>query len=133
MFFMICFSSSQTFLNCLGFCGQDLQVTSVIFPPDVNTVKEAEKIILNLKEKSSGLSLERSIAFMFACVARGEHCYQEVDVESSVFRKHFPLTPVFGVFGNGEIGYEYPREGEKARPPKLFHSYTTVLSLICLP
>ena len=44
---------------------------------------------------------------MFACVGRGHHLHHAYNVEADIFKKHFPGVPLFGMFGNGEIGHDY--------------------------
>jgi F-box protein 22 len=75
---------------------------------------------------------------MFACVARGTNVYGRTGVESSLFRKHFPTTPLLGFFGNGEIGTnsmgEQPRKmipsaAKKSRTTYLY-SYSTTFVLL---
>mgnify|MGYP003350093467 CR=1 FL=1 len=64
----------------------------------------------------------KSIGFMFACVARGSHVHGRPGVESALFRKHFPRTPLVGFFGNGELG---PIAGKN-----FLHGYTASLTLL---
>ena len=45
---------------------------------------------------------------MFACCGRGEKFYKgKRNLESEVFRKLYPNTPLLGIFGFGEIGLTY--------------------------
>ncbi|PVD19879.1 hypothetical protein C0Q70_20372 [Pomacea canaliculata] len=120
-------------LSCLGFCGADIQTASVMFSMQVDTSEEAEKVAARLRQKVVGMPLKNSIAFMFACVGRGEYHYGLPSVESSAFRKYFPDTPLLGLFGNGETGYEFPIEGDVGDIPRMFHAYTTAVVLLCLP
>lgn len=86
--------------------------------------------------KSSLPSSNTSFAFMFACLGRGQGLHGEKNVESAIFRKYFPQTPLVGLFGNGEIGSDFSgavqRHSEQADykkkkvQTKLYHSYTTV-------
>ena len=138
------------FLCCVGFGGENLQVASVILKDDIRKKDEVAKVIKTLKDV--GLPEENSLAFMFACVGRGQNHYKEPDVESTIFHKFFPKTPLLGFFGNGEVGFQYPlnpassSECDKTtgqhhpktnqtnymntHPPKLYHAYTTVFSLV---
>ncbi len=50
---------------------------------------------------------------MFACIGRGHHLHEKYNVESNLFNRHFPSVPLFGFFGNGEIGYDYLPEYSK--------------------
>ncbi|ESP00670.1 hypothetical protein LOTGIDRAFT_77680, partial [Lottia gigantea] len=86
----------------VAFCGDSVQVASVIIQESVSEPAEVENCMKKLK--SHELSEKRSVAFMYACVGRGEMHYSAPNVESSIFRKHFPKTPILGLFGNGEIG-----------------------------
>ena len=153
--FVFCFSQSTVSLSCLSFCGPSLKVASVVIKEDVNTEEEVNKLILRLK--NCQLSEEQSFGFMFACVGRGKNFFLKDNLESSLFRKHFPNTPLFGFFGNGEVGFEYlhknkphsnaskqcasestTKSGDHSRLlpiptkplPKLYHAYTTIMCLI---
>ncbi|XP_071115730.1 F-box only protein 22-like [Haliotis cracherodii] len=146
-------SRDSPFLCCMAFCGR-VQVASVVLKDDVKTTEGVDRIIKKLKD--SKLPEKNSIGLMFACVGRGENHYGEINVESTVFRKYFPNTPLVGFFGNGEVGFEYPhvkpadvqncsakdedgRSNHKfvqeqssyiaSHPPKMYHAYTTIMSL----
>ncbi|XP_006767265.1 PREDICTED: F-box only protein 22 [Myotis davidii] len=79
-----------------------------------------------------------TVGFMFACVGRGAQFYRaQGNVEADAFRKAFPGVPLFGFFGNGEIGCDRIVTGNfvlrrcgAVRDEDLFHSYTTVLALV---
>jgi len=100
-------SSDITFPHTMGIaiCGDNVEAASIILKHKVKSKNDVEKAIRELK--LCGFSEKRSFAFMFACVARGRHHYKEENVEPSVFHKEFPNTPLFGLFGNGEIGTSY--------------------------
>ena len=99
--------SSEVLMSGMAVCGDDVQVASVLINEDIDTEKRVDSIIRELAEKD--LPLHNSIGFMYACVGRGIHMYDGLhNVESKVFRKYFPNTPLFGFFGNGEIGCNYP-------------------------
>ncbi|XP_064608889.1 F-box only protein 22-like [Liolophura sinensis] len=134
-------SSEDSFptILCLAFCGDNLRVWSVIIRESVSNAEDAEKQIRQLK--TSEVSEEKSFAFMFACVGRGEGLYLQRNVESDAFHKVFPRTPLFGFFGNGEIGFNslpgavssghksnIESKGERILP-KLYHAYTTIICL----
>jgi len=76
---------------------------------------------------------------MFACVARGVHLYGCSDVESSIFRKYFPKTPLLGFFGNGEIGVNVPGDERAIPSPRkkprtsYLYSYATTFAIISFP
>ena len=117
--------------------------------------KEVERLLARLK----GPWLEggrTTCAFMFACCGRGAGLYRgKKNVESAVFRKLFPATPLIGAFGGGEIGIEHipspvpEKSDDGERPAKrartdaegekketllssddLLHSYTTVFVML---
>lgn len=82
---------------------------------------------------------------MFACVGRGKYFHEGVEnVESKLFRKVFPNTPLFGFFGNGEIGYDYlpnyqsenldshyrPDCSESLRENEMFHGYSSIFVVL---
>ncbi|KAI8737933.1 F-box only protein 22 [Biomphalaria glabrata] len=116
----------------LGFviCGERVKVASVLIPSDVQDEKQVDALIKQLSD--SKFPLENSFGLMYACVGRGVHVYTEHNVESKVFRKYFPKTPLLGIFGNGEIGMSYPPKDFDDTPPKLLHAYTTIMCLVCL-
>ncbi|XP_045156549.2 F-box only protein 22-like [Mercenaria mercenaria] len=117
--------------------GDRVQIASAIINETIDDAAGAEECIKKLKSHS--LPEENSFAFMFACLGRGEGLYDEPNVESSIFRRYFPSTPLIGLFGNGEIGFElvnkgsYAQNDEKQKSSKtLYHSYTTVLVLVSI-
>ena len=65
--------------------------------------------------------------------------YGQSGVESGLFRKHFPSTPILGFFGSGEIGVnshdQEASTGEGGSSPKkrrqtYLHSYSTTFVII---
>lgn len=121
----------------LAFCGEAVKASSAVIPQDVTNPEDVEKIILEMKQKH--ILGKRNIAFMFACVARGVHLYGRGDVESTIFRKCFPTTPLLGFFGNGEIGVNVssderviPSTRKKPRTTCLY-SYATTFTLLSFP
>lgn len=87
-----------------------------------------------------------SIGFMIACVARGTYLHGRSGVESAIFRRHFPTTPLIGFFGNGEIGINYlgsessttsPQSFQSSAPKKsrttYLHSYATAFAVVSFP
>ena len=129
-------------LQCAALCGRNLQVASCVLGDNVNTPRMAEEAVKKLK--AHNLSETNSFAFMFACVGRGFGMYNEQGVESSIFKKYFPKTPLFGFFGNGEIGFEFvsgkeertvdlsEKKKKRKNPPRLYHAYTTILVLVSI-
>ena len=112
------------------FHGDSVRVACVILAEE-KTEKEAEDCILRLKDMTKDFSLHHSVAFIVACGARGKHHYRKPNVESTVFRKHFPTTPLLGMFGGGEIGCEYPPSPDETRV--MVHGYTSFIALLSLP
>jgi hypothetical protein len=117
-----------------------IKITPCIF--GLKQLKE-KHVIASLGQKT------RSIGFMVACVARGTHVHGRSGVESGIFRRHFPTTPLLGFFGNGEIGItclgpssspthphsfqsNLPSAPKKSRTTYL-HSYATTFTLISFP
>ena len=141
--FFSCSPCESASLLCIALSGENVHVRSVVIKEEICAAAEVEKKVKNLKDCK--VPEERSFAFMFACIGRGKAHYQAENVESQVFRKHFPKTPLFGFFGNGEIGFnalqEYrPSLSDQERDsesvsltqhhPKLHHAYTTILVLV---
>ncbi|OWF48422.1 F-box only protein 22-like [Mizuhopecten yessoensis] len=97
--------SGSASMMCVALCGPQVRVASVVIKEDIHRPEEVERILKQLKD--CNLPEERSYAFMFACLGRGKGHYGSENVESSVFRKMFPKTPLLGFFGNGEIGFNF--------------------------
>ena len=99
----------------VAFCGSNVRVSSVVLDAHVKKPADISKCLQRLK--ASNVPLKKSVAFMFACIGRGRHFYKgKENVESSEFRKLFPTTPLFGFFGNGEIGFEHVPDHAAERP-----------------
>ncbi|XP_017577066.1 F-box only protein 22 [Pygocentrus nattereri] len=119
----------------LTLSGSRIQGASVLLDQDVSSPKAAEVTIRRLKAAS--IPERNTVGFMFACVARGHNHYNnEHNVEADTFHKIFPSVPLFGFFGNGEIGCDrivkenYTLSETDANG--LQHGYTTVMSLVHL-
>uniref|UniRef100_A0A8C5ML66 F-box protein 22 n=1 Tax=Leptobrachium leishanense TaxID=445787 RepID=A0A8C5ML66_9ANUR len=118
----------------LTFSGPQIQAASVLLELDVDKEKTAESVIQRLK--AAKIPEENSIGLMFACIGRGEQHYNKDNVEADLFRKHFPSVPLFGFFGNGEIGCDRVISGNFTlreccdEHDMLLHGYTTVLTII---
>merc|ERR1712059_214249 len=152
--------AENTWVSTSGFviCGEKVQAASVTLP---RKVKNEKKVVTELQKlKDSGICEENSFAFMFACCGRGQNHYRwagpppgnklcsktswgKAGLESSVFNRMFPNTPLVGVFGNGEIGLSYipSFSGEShpvppaststpMRPGQYLHSYTTIFVMV---
>ncbi|XP_031296607.2 F-box only protein 22 isoform X1 [Camelus dromedarius] len=122
----------------LSFSGQRIQSATVLLNEDVNDQKTAEAAMQRLKAAS--IPERNTLGFMFACVGRGSQYYRaKGNVEADAFRKFFPSVPLFGFFGNGEIGCDRIVTGNfilkkcnEVKDDDLFHSYTTIVALIHL-
>lgn len=119
----------------LTLSGPRIQGASVLLDQGVNTPAAAEVAVRRLK--AANIPESNTVGFMFACVARGPSLYNNQDnVEADVFHKLFPGVPLFGFFGNGEIGCDrivkenYTLSQTDANG--LQHGYTTVMSLVHL-
>ncbi|XP_059768668.1 F-box only protein 22 isoform X3 [Balaenoptera ricei] len=122
----------------LSFSGHRIQSATVLLSEDVNDEKTAEAAVQRLK--AANIPEQNTIGFMFACVGRGFQYYRaKGNVEADAFRKFFPSVPLFGFFGNGEIGCDRIVTGNfilkkcnEVKDDDLFHSYTTIMALIHL-
>ncbi|KAG5198147.1 hypothetical protein R6Z07F_015653 [Ovis aries] len=122
----------------LSFSGQQVQGATVLLNEDVNDEKAADAAMQRLK--AANIPEQNTIGFMFACVGRGSQYYRaKKNVEADAFRKFFPSVPLFGFFGNGEIGCDRIVTGNfilkkcnEFNYNDLFHSYTTIMALIHL-
>lgn len=116
----------------LALSGPKVQGASVLLDQDVINPKEAEATIRRLK--AAKIPERNTLGFMFACVGRGRTYYNQSDVESSAFRKVFPSVPLFGLFGNGEIGCDRIVKDDytlcDSDKKSLQHQYTTVMTLV---
>ncbi|EHH63240.1 hypothetical protein EGM_16163 [Macaca fascicularis] len=122
----------------LSFSGHRIQSATVLLNEDVSDEKTAEAAMQRLK--AANIPEQNTIGFMFACVGRGFQYYRaKGNVEADAFRKFFPSVPLFGFFGNGEIGCDrivtgnfILRKCNEVKDDDLFHSYTTIMALIHL-
>ncbi|XP_040131259.1 F-box only protein 22 isoform X1 [Ictidomys tridecemlineatus] len=122
----------------LSFSGHRIQSATVLLNEEVNDEKTAEAAMQRLK--AANIPEQNTIGFMFACVGRGFQYYRaKGNVEADAFRKFFPNVPLFGFFGNGEIGCDrivtgnfILRKCNEVKDDDLFHSYTTIMALIHL-
>lgn len=122
----------------LSFSGQRVQGATVLLTEDVSDEKPAEAAMQRLK--AANIPEQNTVGFMFACVGRGFQYYRaKGNVEADAFRKLFPTVPLFGFFGNGEIGCDRIVTGNfilkkcnEVKDGDLFHSYTTIVALIHL-
>lgn len=118
----------------LALSGPQIQGATVLLDQDVCDEKTADSAMQRLK--AANIPEENSVGLMFACVGRGEQHYKKKNVEADSFRKHFPNVPLFGFFGNGEIGCDRVVSGNftlrecKGEKDNLLHGYTTVMTII---
>ena len=87
------------------FCGHNLQAASIVIPHDIIHTEEIEEQLKALK--NTKIPLENTIGFQFTCIGRGEGLHNARHIEARLFRKHFPGVPLFGMFVNGELGYNF--------------------------
>lgn len=118
----------------LAFSGPRVQGASVLLDQDVVSEKAAEAALQRLK--AANFPERHTLGFMFACLGRGQNHYGKRNVEADAFRKVFPNTPLFGFFGNGEIGCDRIAAGSyslcEADTDGMQHTYTTVMVLVHL-
>ncbi|XP_067105114.1 F-box only protein 22 [Osmerus mordax] len=119
----------------LALSGPKIQGASVLLEQDVSSPKAAEATIQRLK--AANLPERNTLGFMFACVGRGHNYYNnQRNVEADTFRKVFPNIPLFGFFGNGEIGCDRIVKEDytlcDTDTDSLQHGYTTVMTLVHL-
>lgn len=119
----------------LALSGHKVQGASVLLDQDITSPKAAEAAIRRLK--AAKVPERNTLGFMFACVGRGHNYYNnQRNVEADAFRKVFPNTPLFGLFGNGEIGCDRIIKDDytlcDADSDSLQHEYTTVMTLVHL-
>ncbi|XP_069480442.1 F-box only protein 22 [Ambystoma mexicanum] len=119
----------------LAISGAQVQGATVLLGLDVYDQSTAEGAMQRLK--AANIPEHNTFGFMFACVGRGYQYYKSKrNVEADAFRKFFPTVPLFGFFGNGEIGCDRIVTGNftlrECNDVKddLLHSYTTVMTLI---
>ncbi|XP_078314759.1 uncharacterized protein LOC144619747 isoform X2 [Crassostrea virginica] len=130
-------------IHCIALCGSKVQVASVIIKNKVSSERNIERELCKLKD--CNLPMDTTFAFMFACLGRERAFHNNKDnVESDIFRKLFPKTPLFGFFGNRTaigMNYLHPFDPSKSfskskktkfnrHHPKLFHAYTSIFLLV---
>ncbi|GLD58267.1 F-box only protein 22 [Lates japonicus] len=119
----------------LALSGPKVQGASVLLDQDISNPKAAEATIRRLK--AAKIPERNTLGFMFACVGRGQNYYSnQSNVEADAFHKVFPNTPLFGLFGNGEIGCDRIIKDDytlcDTDRDNLQHEYTTVMTLVHL-
>ncbi|XP_037343561.2 F-box only protein 22 [Pungitius pungitius] len=119
----------------LALSGPKVQGASVLLDQEISNPKAAEATIRRLK--AAKIPERNTLGFMFACVGRGQNYYHnQPNVEADAFHKVFPNTPLFGLFGNGEIGCDRIVKDDytlcDTDTDSLQHEYTTVMTLIHL-
>ena len=141
----------------LVFAGEGIEAASVTLPPNIRNATRVTKELEKLKacKKLGNLDdpTSNSFAFMFACCGRGKHFhFDKGNVESKCFKALFPNTPLIGIFGEGEFGWNYlpdekntrtkvhqqehesnyKRRFKKLREEDVCHSYTTVFVVLSI-
>lgn len=119
----------------LTLSGSKVQGASVLLDQDVTNPQSAEATIRRLK--AAKIPEKNTIGLMFACLGRGQNYYNnQSNVEADAFRKVFPNIPLFGLFGNGEIGCDRIIKDDytlcDTDSDGLQHEYTTVMTLVHL-
>lgn len=119
----------------LTLSGSKVQGASVLLDEEVTTPQSAEATIQRLK--AAKIPEKNTVGLMFACLGRGQHYYNnQSNVEANAFRKVFPNIPLFGLFGNGEIGCDRIIKDDytlcDTDSDGLQHEYTTVMTLVHL-
>ncbi|KAF3832428.1 hypothetical protein F7725_026093 [Dissostichus mawsoni] len=117
----------------LALSGPKVQGASVLLDQEITSPKAAEATIGRLK--AAKIPEKNTIGFMFACLGRGENFYKDqANVEADAFHKVFPNTPLFGLFGNGEIGCDRIVKEDytlcDTDTESLQHEYSTVMTLV---
>jgi len=108
--------------------GDNIVSASALIPRQVKTEKGVEKKLAELRCAVRG---KHSFAFMFACCGRGRARYNgKRNVESGVFTKLYPETPLVGMFGNGEIGKDSSTTESTLVKKDCFHSFCTVFIVV---
>ncbi|XP_032870929.1 F-box only protein 22 [Amblyraja radiata] len=123
----------------LSFSGKPIQAASILLDEDVVTPESVETAMKRLK--AANIPEHNTVGFMCACIGRGQNYYSMMEnVEADAFRKQFPNIPLFGFFGNGEIGcdrivtdnFSLRECSSSLEYDELIHSYTTVMVLLHL-
>ncbi|XP_017879106.1 F-box only protein 22-like [Ceratina calcarata] len=116
------------FANCVAitFTGP-VNAWSVVIRED--TKEQVEQELTSFK---NSISLKRhSLAFMSACNGRGRELYNEVDVESSIFKRLFPEVRLVGAFMNGEFGTTtVPSKFANSSGNHWYKQFTTVFLIL---
>ncbi|XP_077120379.1 F-box only protein 22 [Ranitomeya variabilis] len=118
----------------LALSGPQIQGATVLLDKNVYDETTADSAMQRLK--AANIPEENSLGLMFACVGRGEQHYKKKNIEADSFRKHFPNVPLFGFFGNGEIGCDRVVSGNftlrecNGQKDNLLQGYTTVMAII---
>lgn len=113
--------------------GPNVRAASVLLSEQVSKREEVQSTIATLKEAQLPAKPRHSLGFMFACAGRGRYFYNQDNVESEEFHKVFPDTPLFGLFGGGEIGCQNLTLGREINGmclQNVAHAYTTIMCLL---
>jgi small ligand-binding sensory domain FIST len=116
----------------IAFCGERVSVTSVVLQENIYEPAQVKKCLQGLHNPVFPRPTNTSsLCFMFACMGRGQAFYDgQENVESKAFSELYPGVPLFGFFGGGEIGYDFPQSWTTL--PKFRHSYTSIFVMVSL-
>eukprot|EP00794_Sanderia_malayensis_P013938 gene13938-15390_t len=123
-------------ISCMCFAG-DLR-TNLVVNEDMKEATRKQNMLANVEKlKQSVLEPDddckhNTVMFMYSCCGRGLALYGESNVETSWIAEVLPDTPIMGVYGIGEIGYDSkfaPATSTTRNYLSSIHSYSTVLCL----
>ena len=87
------------------FSGKSLQVATILLTRSMKSVKTMEAHMRKIAD--TGINTQNAFAFMLTCCGRGKGFHRKRNVESGTFQRLYPNVPLFGVFGEGEIGFDF--------------------------
>lgn len=101
--------------NIIAFCGESVEAASVTIETTIlglageNRQEYIETEVTNKLKKFrlTGLLKHECFAFMFTSASLGHFYHKKYLLESSIFQKLYPEIPLIGIYGYGEIAYNY--------------------------
>ncbi len=69
-----------------------------------DTLAAERDMRITLDRTSDMLAAPPDFAFLFPCMGRGPHFYDNTDRDLELMQTRFPGLPIIGMYGNGEIG-----------------------------
>lgn len=101
--------------NAVAFCGESVEAASITIENTVfdlagenNQAYIKTEITDKLKKfRLTGLLKHECFAFMFASATLGHSFHMKYHLESSIFQMLYPEVPLIGIYGYGEIAYNY--------------------------